>query len=211
MIHLISHDTRQSNQSLIEQMHVFRARQFSDRRSWDVMVENGAEIDHYDALENCRYVIVSDGRGRHLASLRLLDTMGPHMLADVFPDVLAGGYVIRHPRVVESSRFCVDTEAVRAHAPNGVNMVTSELLHGLFAWALQEDMINVVSVYDVYVERILKRAGCIFDRIGQIVPYGGLKTTAGLFEVSPHVVDKLHVTPVEETIAATEVASIPAE
>lgn len=51
---------------------------------------------------------------------------------------------------------------------------------------------NVVSVYDLGVERILARAGCVFRRLGPVVGYdGGLRTVAGLFEVGPHVIAAL--------------------
>jgi acyl homoserine lactone synthase len=110
------------------------------------------------------------------------------MLADVFPETMGELPPIRHPLIWESSRFCVDTRAASAHAPNGVNKVTGELLVGLFETALRAAVINIVSVYDLYLERILQRSGCIFERLAPPSEYDGLKTVAGLFEVTRHAI-----------------------
>lgn len=205
MLHVISEADRNKNQNLLDQMYRLRAKQFQARRGWRVSVTNGMEVDKFDAL-GAMYIIVSDGYGQLLASLRVLPTVGPHMLTDVFPDVMGSDTIIRHPLIWESSRFCVDTENCRAYAASGVNAVTKELLHGLFSTALDAGIINIVSVYDIFVERILRRAGCKFDRLGQVVKYdNGLKTTAGLFEVSPSVLDSLiqsSPTPALKDIAA---------
>lgn len=89
---------------LVDQMHVLRARQFFDRRGWNVEVRGGRETDGFDLLDPI-YILVASEAGRLLASLRILPTSGPHMLADVFPEVMGGQDPIRSPSVWESSRF----------------------------------------------------------------------------------------------------------
>jgi acyl homoserine lactone synthase len=168
-------------------MYALRAKQFSQRRGWRVSVANGMEIDPFDEMNPLYVCVVSDDE-QLLASLRLLPTTGPHMLSDVFPEVMGNAGIVRNPLVWESSRFCVDTEAVRQFGPNGINDVTRELLTGLFQTAYDAGMENVISVYDVFVERILKRAGCLFERVGPVVKYDDLKTVGGLFEVSEEVI-----------------------
>lgn len=148
------------------------------------------EIDLFDSM-NPLYICVVDDTENLLASLRLLPTTGPHMLSDVFRETMGDAGVIRHPLVCESSRFCVDTEAARKFGPDGINAVTREILAGLFQIALDAGMQNVISVYDVFVERILKRSGCVFERLGPIVLYDDLKTVSGLFEVSEDVIAAL--------------------
>ncbi|MEP2628239.1 MAG: acyl-homoserine-lactone synthase [Hyphomicrobiales bacterium] len=190
MIHRILSRNRGGNESLIHQMHQLRARQFSERRGWRVDVRNGYEFDRFDDMDPL-YIVVSDGEDQLLASLRLLPTTGPHMLSDVFPEVMGKNAVIRHPLIWESSRFCVDTRACREFGEDMINTATRELLRGLFETAEHAGMENIVSVYDLYVERILKRSGCIFDRIGEVVRYDDLRTTAGIFEVSQRVIQNL--------------------
>lgn len=178
---------REDYSDIFRQMYRLRAREFSERRGWRVTVENGLEKDRFDDLNPLYVCVVSEDR-QLLASLRLLPTTGPHMLADVFPDVMGEAGIVRHPLVLESSRFCVDTKAAHTFGSEGINLVTRELLFGLFTTAQNSGMRNIISVYDVYVERILRRAGCKFDRLGPVCKYDDLKTVGGLFEISDDVV-----------------------
>lgn len=172
---------------VFEQMYRLRATQFSQRRGWRVVVEDGFERDRFDDL-NPLYLCLVDSEYQLLASLRLLPTVGPHMLSDVFPEVMGTSGIVRHPLVWESSRFCVDTNSVRAFGDDGVNVLTRSILAGLFATAHKAGMQNIISVYDLFVERILRRSGCVFERLGPVVRYDDLKTVGGLFEVSDAVV-----------------------
>lgn len=174
-------------------MFALRARQFKQRRNWNLTVIDDAERDRFDDLDPL-YICVTD-QGRLLASLRLLPTTGPNMLRDVFPEVGAPEGTIRDPLIYESSRFCVDTTAARDYGISGINHVTRELLTGLFTHALNAGLINIVSVYDLYLERILRRAGCLFERLGAVHKYDGLATVAGRFEVSQDVIDALSTEP----------------
>lgn len=191
MLHILTAQKANLYKNLVHQMYKLRAEQFAGRRKWNVEVTDSMEIDKFDQL-NPLYIMVSDGNGTLLASLRLLQTTGPHMLSEVFPAVMGDCPPLRSPLIWESSRFCVNTKASKAICSQGVNLVTKELLWGLFTTAKQSGMHHVVSVFDVYVERVLRRAGCIFVRLGPVVEYdNGLKTVAGLFEVSDRVLDNV--------------------
>lgn len=179
---------RETHADIFEQMYRLRARQFGERRGWRVDVRDGLEKDRFDDLNPLYVCVLSESR-KLMASLRLLPTTGPHMLSDVFSEVMSTAGVIRHPLILESSRFCVDTEASREVGPEGINLVTRELLFGLFSTAQTAGIENIISVYDVFVERILRRAGCRFERLGPVVKYDDLRTVGGLFEVSDHVID----------------------
>ena len=162
--------------------------QFAVRRGWRVVVKDGLEKDRFDEM-NPLYICVVNNDHKLLASLRLLPTTGPHMLSEVFPEVMGEASIVRHPLVLESSRFCVDTKAATDIGQEGLNLVTRELLHGLFSTAQRSGIRNIISVFDVFVERILRRAGCQFDRLGPVHRYDDLKTVGGLFEVSSDVIE----------------------
>jgi len=181
---------RGDHADIFEQMYRLRARQFSERRGWRVTVHDGLEKDRFDEMNPLYICVVTEAR-QLLASLRLLPTTGPHMLSDVFPEVMGDAGIIRHPLILESSRFCVDTKAATVFGSEGINLVTRELLHGLFSTAQSAGMQNIISVYDVYVERILRRAGCDFDRLGPVVKYDDLRTVAGLFDVNDDVIESV--------------------
>ncbi len=191
---LTAHAHQEEHRDIFDQMFRLRARSFLERRGWRVEVDReGREIDAFDRKHNPLYVcLLSDDGKQLLASLRLLPTMGPHMLADVFPEVMGEAGIVRNPLVWESSRFCVDTDAAHTFGKDGIHALTRGILAGLCKTAKDAGMQNIISVYDVYVERILKRAGCTVERIGPVVRYdNGLRTVGGLFEVSDKVLQDL--------------------
>lgn len=191
MQHLITGNNRDEHSDLLDQMFLLRGSQFFERRKWRVTVEDGRERDNFDDLDPL-YCLVSDGQGKLLAATRLLMTVGPHMLADVFPDVMGDEEPLRHPLVWEVSRFCVDTAAARDVGADGINLVTRELLHCLFTTAQRAGITDLVAVHDIFIERILKRAGCEMSRLGPIVFYDdGLKTMGSHFEVSQRVINRM--------------------
>ena len=178
---------------LLDQVYRLRAKCFHSRRGWNVSVKNGQEIDNFDDL-NPLYLVSVDGENNVLGSLRLLQTTGPTMLETVFDDVLGKEPPIKSPLVWESTRFCVDTQRCKSSSNSGVNHITSELLEALFTIADAAGLDKVVSVYDLYMERILRRSGCLFDRYGEIAQYDrGLKTVAGVFDVGPHVIESIRM------------------
>lgn len=186
MIHVVDVSTRRTHSALLEQMFRQRKASFLDRRNWRVSVEGDLEKDRFDDLDPL-YVINADDDGRVLGSLRLLPTTGPHMLADVFPEVMGGAPILRHPSIWESSRFNVDTRAGGGFGDRQVNRATGELLAGLFELAERIGLERIVSVYDVAVHRVLKRAGCVITPIGETIHPDGLPTVAGSFAVGPEV------------------------
>src|SRR5690349_6395132 len=94
---------------LIDQMFQLRAKVFHERLGWDVSVENNREKDKYDELDPLYALAVTDD-GRVVGTFRLLQTIGPHMLAEVFKELMPEGVPVRSPIIWESTRFCVDTE-----------------------------------------------------------------------------------------------------
>ncbi|MCF6302969.1 MAG: hypothetical protein L3J13_07190 [Devosiaceae bacterium] len=191
---LVAHADKQNTYSdIFEQMYQLRARQFSQRRGWRVVVTDGLEKDRFDDMNPLYICVVSDDAKKLLASLRLLPTTGPHMLSDVFPEVMGEAGIVRHPLIWESSRFCVDTETAREFGSDSINIITRKILAGLFETAHTAGMQNIISVYDIFVERILRRSDCSFERLGPVVKYDDLSTVGGLFEVSPEVISAINL------------------
>lgn len=200
MIHVVTPENQHAYADLLDQMFRLRAQSFGDRRKWQVDVVDGRELDGYDEMDPI-YVLVSDGVGKLIGGQRLLPTTGPHLLADVFAETMGEHPVIRHPLVWECSRFVVDTQAAKERSNDGVNYATRELLLGLVKTAYDAGMVNIVANYDLYMERITRRAGLVAERLGPVVSYhshdGTTKTVATLIEVSEDVIEGLTDTPVE--------------
>lgn len=92
---------------ILRQMFEARKQIFVDLLKWDVPVLDGRfELDEFDD-EYANYIIVTDREGNHLGSARLLPTVRPHILGDLFPQLCAGP-VPAGANVFEITRFCLD-------------------------------------------------------------------------------------------------------
>ncbi len=106
MVDVITANNRHRFTSLIDQMHRDRKAVFVDRLKWDVPVVDGKyEIDQFD-IDDAIYLVATDAKHqRHLGSVRLLPTTGPHLLGDVFPH-LCDKSVPTGDDVWEITRMC---------------------------------------------------------------------------------------------------------
>jgi len=209
MIVLVQGNERERNAGLMDQMHQLRARVFKDRLGWAVKVENGREHDRFDD-EWTLYVLSVTDQNKVVGCLRVLQTTGPHMLSDVFSALIPKEAQIRSPLVWESTRFCVDTEYAKDRTSNELSRITGELVSGLGEAAVASGIEHIVSVYDLRMERILRRIGCDIERLAPPKDFGGILTVAGLFEVNEAVCARVRKISglSEPTLPATAFSSI---
>ena len=143
--------------ALLDEMFRLRARVFGDRLGWVTDIWDGKEVDEFDALDPT-FLVGLDDDGQVVSCARLLQTTGPHMLGDVFSCILDGEPPLRSSRVWEVSRFCVDTERLRARGGAGVSRATCELLIAGNDYAMAAGVSDIVAVIDPAMDRILKRS-----------------------------------------------------
>ncbi len=146
--------------AVLDEMFRLRARVFADRLGWEVTIQDGMEIDKFDALDPA-YLVGLDDEGHVVSCARLLQTTGPHMLADVFSSILDGEPPLRSSRIWESTRFCVDTARLKATGGlNGISRATCEILIGINDYGMMAGITDVVTVIDPIMDRVLKRSAC---------------------------------------------------
>jgi N-acyl-L-homoserine lactone synthetase len=170
---------------LICRMHALRARVFRERLGWNVTVRSGRETDEYDALDPTYLLAVTDDLRDLVGCARLLPATGPTMLGRTFPTLLDGKPVPFHPGLIESSRFCVDTELGTKNAARGLHFATMALFAGILEWSLLTGYSEVVTVTDIRFEKILGRAGLPFNRLGAPRQIGNTVAVAGTIAASP--------------------------
>lgn len=94
-------------------MHQERKRVFHDTMRWDVALINGRyEVDEFDT-KHALYFMRADDDGALLGSFRLLPSVRPHMVSDVFAHLCDDGEFPRGANVWEITRACV-TPSIRA-------------------------------------------------------------------------------------------------
>lgn len=187
MIFTIESNDQHKYPELIEEMFRMRAEVFSSRLAWEVIVENGREVDRFDNEDPLYLLSIDERSGQLRGAVRLLPTTGPNMLRDVFTVLMPGGPV-ESPLIWESSRFAVNPRIFearnRAEANHTVNRTTVELLCGMVESAQQAGIEHIVSVFDARMARIFRSIDCRFEQLGTPVRIGKTMTYAGLFDMS---------------------------
>lgn len=105
MLRLINRHNIRAYPDLVAAMHRDRKRLFIDIFGWALAHKNGEERDEFDD-DNADYLILSDGRDHHIASIRLLNTERPHLLDSLFAE-LCEGPVPRGGDIREITRLCL--------------------------------------------------------------------------------------------------------
>ncbi|MCB1312542.1 MAG: GNAT family N-acetyltransferase [Sedimentitalea sp.] len=192
--------------SVLREMHRLRARVFEGRLGWDVKVRDGMERDMYDDLNPAHVVSLDDG-GHVVGCMRLLQTTGPHMLADVFSSILDGEPPLRSAQLWEATRFCVDTKRLTTgKTRNSISYVTSEVMVGAFEYAMKAGVRDAVAVIDPVMNRVLTRSGnAPYDYVGSAKPMGKVTAMAALMDCSAERVASVRAfAGIEGDVFATE-------
>ena len=107
MLHIRQASSQLIGDGVVRAMFAARKSVFVDLLGWNVPVIGGKyEIDQFDDL-HATYLILAEETGDHLASARLLPTVRPHILGDLFPG-LCEDTPPRSPTICEITRFCLD-------------------------------------------------------------------------------------------------------
>ncbi|MBD3677874.1 MAG: GNAT family N-acetyltransferase [Rhodobacteraceae bacterium] len=185
MIVVLDALNREQHHSILDEMYKLRARVFRDRLGWDVEVRDGREMDVFDELYPAHVISMNDD-GKVVGCMRLLQTTGPHMLSDVFSDILDGEPPLRSSTIWEATRFCVDTNTLdQGRGRNSISYVTSEVMIGSFEYAMRAGIQDAVAVIDPVMNRVLKRSGnAPYDYLGTPKQMGKVVAMAALMDCS---------------------------
>ena len=186
MIQLITPPSYGELSNTLVEMHRLRHRVFKLRMGWEVQTSGDMEIDDFDGLHP-DYLVRIGENGKVQGSVRLLPTLGPTMLRDAFPALLEGQPAPATPFVWESSRFAIDVAADAPKGNHGITCAAYELFAGMVEFALSRQLTDIVTVTDVRMERILRRAGWPLRRIGNPSAIGNTLALAGYLETSHEV------------------------
>lgn len=132
MVNAVTSANRPGHAATVAQMHRDRKAVFVDTLKWDVpVVDDEFEIDDYDTDDAVYLIATAPDTGRHLGSVRLVCSAGPHLLGDKFP-FLVDGAVPTGPDVWEITRLCT-TPGLTPAAALGIRM---QLVMALVEYAL---------------------------------------------------------------------------
>ncbi|MET0980907.1 MAG: acyl-homoserine-lactone synthase [Telluria sp.] len=168
------------------EMHTLRAKVFQGRLGWEVPVLSGMEIDGYDALEP-HYMMMREPdsgvlRGILRGCWRLLPTVGPYMLKDSFPQLLHGQPAPRDEHIWELSRFAIETGGSDQF---GFSEMTMESIAAIIRYGHEQGIERYVTVTTVAIERLLRRAGVVTERLGPPLAIGVENAVALYVDIEP--------------------------
>ncbi len=191
MITIVNAANRDRHAAALDQMFRLRKRVFHDLLKWDVAIQGDYEIDGFDDA-NPTYVLSHDERtGSLRGALRLLPTLGPNMLDDTFPILLGGQPEIRSAAIWESSRFCIEPEISQDRGSNQVTMAAAELMCGVGELGIASGLSHIVTVTDVFLERMFRRMGCPGERISDPRRIGSVFAVAIAWEVNDDLLSRM--------------------
>lgn len=148
---------------LLDSMYRLRSDVFHHRLEWEVRVENGREHDWFDLI-GPHYLVAHDGASNALGCSRLLPTLGPNMLRDIFPFLLDGAPPPISPTAWEVSRFAISSAC--AGDGFGFSDVPATMLAEMFRFASGHGIEDLVGVTSAPVERMLRHMGLRVERLG---------------------------------------------
>lgn len=183
MMQLITSDCYGVYLDELAEMHRLRYRVFKQRLGWAVQASGDMEADEFDALGPC-YLLQRSADGAVTGCVRLLPTTGPTMLSDTFRALLDGAAAPASLHIWESSRFGLDPDHAGPVASQGIAKATYELFAGMIEFGLSRGLTDIVTVTDVRMERILRRASWPLRRLGQPKAFGRSLAVAGYLAVS---------------------------
>ncbi|WP_395459826.1 acyl-homoserine-lactone synthase (plasmid) [Azospirillum melinis] len=184
--HVITWKTIPAHSELWLQSHELRHSAFVDRLGYDVPSHDGIEWDQFDT-PRATYIVI-EHNGRCAGVCRLVPTLAPYMLKDVFPELLPYDPPAA-PDIWEATRIAVDTSL-----PSPVrDAALRALIVGVQRFGLANGIRHFLGLMPVAIfKRTLMRHGVtvrILDTAAQ--PIDGITTAAGEIVVDPATVERL--------------------
>jgi len=123
MLHVVTSDNRSQYFAQVEESYRIRHSIYVHERGWhDLARPDHREVDQFDN-EDAIYLLALDEHDRVLGGSRLISSMRPHLLADIFPQLASARPVPRAPDIFEWTRFYVVPEAREPHAISNIGCI----------------------------------------------------------------------------------------
>jgi len=190
MMQMIVPARQREFEAQLDEMYKLRYRVFGNRLGWNVDTRDGRETDAFDAIGPV-YLLQRADQGHVQGCVRMLPCTGPTMLTEVFPMLLGSEPAPTVPHIWESSRFALDVRSRDMKAVGGLTIATYELFLGMVEFGISYSLTHIVTVTDLRIERILRRAGWPLCRIHEPKAIDGTTAVAGYLEISRDVLNGL--------------------
>ena len=160
----------------------YRHKVFVEMLGWDLPVQAGLELDQFDRPDTI-YVVAREEE-RVVGVARLLPTVRPYLLGEVFPQLMGGVSPPCSPTVWELSRFAAvdfrNSPSGQFSSPTAVG-----LFHAALRCARKNGAERVITVSPLGIERLLRKGGISSYRAAPPQIIDGHPIFACWIELSP--------------------------
>lgn len=181
MLFIVTAENRSLFADEIVEMHRQRKRVFVDGLGWNIPVVNDMEIDPYDRGDTVYLLAKSDPQSCVTASVRLLPTLGPHLMSDLFRNA-CGGNPPRGPAIWEVSRFCTAPEISSRRVRVGLLW---EVICGITETALLFGIERITFQSNAALLPLVLDCGWSAEPLGPSLPDGDDQITAVTASMTP--------------------------
>lgn len=172
----------------LRDMYRLRHRVLVEHRGIDrLRRRDGLQTDRFDAAAAIYLVLIAEG-GAVRGGARLLPTTGPHVFADVAPELCSMKGVQRGERIVELTRALVDEEQLGRAA---MERARKHLLVGLFEFCVRAgfEMVTTLMSTDLLYRHLVM--GIHVKPLGLTVQRGGSKQMAVAVTIDQEALDAM--------------------
>ena len=174
-IHIVDHSNRGIYREELEQHYQLRHEIYVDERGWyDLARPDGREIDAFDTEDAVYLLGIRPGKGV-VAGSRLVPSVKPHLMSDVFPQLALQG-VPRDKNTFEWTRIFVVPEM---RQPGRPCLAAGIVYCGIIEFCLQRGIGQISIVCETYWIERLAKLGWNPRPLGQPIEHRG-ETIVGL-------------------------------
>ncbi|TRC75243.1 GNAT family N-acetyltransferase [Mesorhizobium sp. WSM4307] len=179
-IHLVTWSNRKHYRKLLERYFRIRYDIYVRQRQWRAVARPiNIEIDAFDN-EHALYLLALDTNGKIVGGSRLVPTLEPHLMSEVFPG-LAGGTPPRAAEIFEWTRFFV-IPSLRTQGAS--SPVAGVVLCGLLEAALRLGIRQISVVCEAFWPKRLRALGWTLTELGEVLEHPDGDIVALLIDVT---------------------------
>ena len=185
-MHLVTWDNRNHYRNFLELYFRIRYEIYVKQRRWRAVARPiNIEIDAFDN-EHALYVLALDTNGKIVGGSRLVPTLQPHLMSEVFPG-LAGGRPPRAAEIFEWTRFFV-VPSLRTQGAS--SPVAGFVLCGLLEAAQSLGIRQISVVCEAFWPKRLRALGWTLTELGDVLEHPDGDIIALLIDVTPEAVEQ---------------------
>ena len=185
-IHLVTWENRKQYRRVLERYFRIRHDIYVKKRRWRAVARPiNIEIDAFDN-EHTLYVLALDTNGKVVGGSRLVPTLEPHLMSEVFP-VLARGVPPKAADIFEWTRFFI-IPSLRTQGAS--SPVAGVVLCGLLETAQRLGIRQISVVCETFWPKRLRAIGWTLTELGDVLEHPDGDIIALLIDVTPEAVEQ---------------------